>query len=118
MEDDESSKSMTIEALLTLKGYSIDDKKVRQFLKRAYLSKLLSTKLIQLSSGQRRKLQLIISLLQLPEVLLLDSPYIGLDAESRNDLNNWLQELTEENNFQIIICADERDAPTMDNKAY
>lgn len=112
MEDDESSKSLTIDALLTLKGYSIDDNKVQQFLKRAYLSKLLSTKLIQLSSGQRRKLQLIISLLQLPEVLLLDSPYIGLDAESRNDLNNWLQELTDENNFQIIICADEKDAPT------
>ena len=77
MEDDESSKSMSIEALLTLKGYPIDDKKVQQFLKRAYLSKLLSTKLIQLSSGQQRKLQLIISLLQLPEVLLLDSPTLG-----------------------------------------
>lgn len=111
MEDDESSKSMTIEALLELKGFSLDDQKVLQFLQRENLLDLLKNKLIQLSSGQRRKLQFIVSLLKLPEVLLLDSPYIGLDAESRNDLNEWLLILAEENNLQIIIIADERDAP-------
>jgi len=111
MEDDQSSKSMTIEALLKLMGFSINDQKVHQFLERENLLNQFHSKLIQLSSGQRRKLQLIVSLLSLPEVLLLDSPYIGLDAESRNDLNEWLLELVEEKNLQIILSADERDAP-------
>lgn len=111
MEDDQSSKSMTIEALLKLMGFSLNHQKVQQFLERENLLDQLHSKLIQLSSGQRRKLQLITSLLKLPEVLLLDSPYIGLDAESRNDLNEWLLELTNEKDIQIIIIAEERDAP-------
>lgn len=111
MEDD-FSKSVTIQDLMVLKGFSIAAKDVRLYLQRCNLWDHLDKSLIQLSSGQRRKLQLVLSLLHLPKVLLLDSPYIGLDAESREDLNDWLNELVIENKLQIIMVAEERDVPS------
>lgn len=116
MEDDESSKSMSVGELLAEQGFSLKEHKVRLFLEREKLLDLLHHKLIQLSSGQRRKLQLTIALLDLPKILLLDSPYIGLDAESRNDLNDWLQELAGKNDLQIIVSADQRDLPNWIDK--
>ena len=111
MEDDEWSKSMTIAMLLESKGFSKDDQKVKDFLAREHLDEHINNKLIHLSSGQRRKLQLIISLMNLPEILLLDAPYTGLDEHSRNDLNLWLQELANAQNLQVIIAANPTDAP-------
>jgi molybdate transport system ATP-binding protein len=111
MEDDENSKSVTIEALLKAKGYEVNDKVVIELLKRENLENQLQRKLIQLSSGQRRKLQLILAMIQLPEILLLDAPYVGLDEYSRNDLNNWLLELAENHDLQLIITAKLGDAP-------
>jgi len=111
MEDDEWSKSITVSQLLTTRGYSLDAPQVKEYLKRVKLIDLLETKMIQLSSGQRRKLQLTIALLTLPAILLLDSPYIGLDQRSRVDLNNWLLELTTNNDLQLIIACNTEDAP-------
>jgi len=117
MEDDEWSKSITIRALLNFKGFSEDDLQVRAFLKREKLFGLLDNKLIHLSSGQRRELQLVLSLLHLPEIILLDSPYIGLDAKSRDDLNEWLHELVKQKDLQIIMTANDEDAPAwIDNR--
>lgn len=109
--EDESSKSITLRTFLELNGFSLDDQKVTFSLARENLQESLTKKLIQLSSGQRKKLQLLTALLQQPKVLLLDSPYIGLDIEGRNDLNHWLLELVNENDLQIILAADRRDVP-------
>src|SRR5690606_21113544 len=42
--------------------------------------------LIELSSGEHKKLQLIKALLLKPQLLLLDQPYTGLDVNSRPNL--------------------------------
>lgn len=110
MEDD-FSKSVNIQNLMKFKGFSLEDNDVRSYLQRCHFWDRLDKSLIQLSSGQRKKLRLILALLHLPQILLLDSPYIGLDAESRVDLNDWLEELVIEKNIQIIMVAEERDVP-------
>ena len=50
---------------------------------------------ISLSSGETRKLQLTCALLDLPQVMVLDNPFIGLDAGTRAMLGDLLAELAE-----------------------
>ena len=48
---------------------------------------------ISLSSGETRKLQLTTALLELPRVLVLDNPFVGLDAATRDMLAALLADL-------------------------
>ena len=50
--------------------------------------------LLQLSNGEQKKFQLIQALLQCPEVLILDQPFIGLDKESRADLHQIINNIS------------------------
>ena len=49
--------------------------------------------LIQLSNGEQKRLQLARTLMEGPQVLVLDQPYVGLDADARNLLNEILSQL-------------------------
>jgi molybdate transport system ATP-binding protein len=51
---------------------------------------LLDRKMIHLSSGELRKFLLVRALMTRPRVLILDNPFIGLDASSREQLNTVL----------------------------
>lgn len=44
---------------------------------------MLNKKIILLSSGELRKFQLVKTLLTAPRVLIMDNPFIGLDAPTR-----------------------------------
>ncbi|WP_443938016.1 ATP-binding cassette domain-containing protein [Pedobacter sp. MW01-1-1] len=56
-------------------------------------SNLLPAQLIQLSSGEHKKMQLVKALWLKPQLLLLDQPYTGLDATSRKNLNHLLNQI-------------------------
>lgn len=64
---------------------------------------LLHKKINLLSSGELRKTLIIRVLLSTPKVLIIDNPYIGLDAPSRNVLNGVFQRLSEMGKVQIIL---------------
>jgi molybdate transport system ATP-binding protein len=57
------------------------------------LKNLFRKRLIQLSNGENKRVQLAIALLQKPDVLLLDNPFLGLDFEARDTLNRILESL-------------------------
>ncbi len=67
------------------------------------LDVLIDKERIKLSSGQTRKLLLAKALIKEPQLLLLDNPYIGLDAGSRQILNDTLDRLASERNISIIL---------------
>lgn len=67
-----------------------------------------SSQLIELSSGEHKKLQLICGLWAKPQLLILDEPYTGLDTQSRAVLNNWLDDLVQEGVQLILITNDTR----------
>ncbi|MDD6364469.1 MAG: ATP-binding cassette domain-containing protein [Bacteroidales bacterium] len=58
---------------------------------------------ISLSSGELRKFLLIKQLASLPEVLVMESPYIGLDIETRGQLNLLFESLIREAGLTLIL---------------
>ncbi len=59
--------------------------------------------LISLSSGELRKLQLARALSTRPQLLVMDNPFIGLDAEARRQLRDLLGEIAREGRVSTII---------------
>lgn len=74
----------------------------------------MDSQLIELSSGEHKKLQLLKSLWLKPQLLIIDEPYTGLDKHSRIELNIWLDELVEEG-VQLIIISNDSQLPTAIN---
>lgn len=63
---------------------------------------MLHKKIILLSSGELRKFQLVKALLSSPRVLIMDNPFIGLDAPTRELLLRLLTELSATGKVQLI----------------
>lgn len=74
------------------------------------IGKLLTERLIQLSNGENKRVQIVKSLLQRPDFLLLDNPFIGLDGKSRQDLEIFLNKLAI-TGLQIITVTSETHIP-------
>ncbi len=64
---------------------------------------LLDKKLVLLSSGELRRFQLVKALLSRPRVLIMDNPYIGLDAATRELLTGLMTRLSERDDLMIIL---------------
>jgi len=64
---------------------------------------LLQSRLIQLSSGELRKFLIVRTLMTRPKILILDNPFIGLDAHSRDQLNEVLESLISLEGLQLIF---------------
>lgn len=67
------------------------------------ISELMEKEVNMLSSGELRKFLIVRSLLSKPRVLILDNPFIGLDANSRIILNDLLVKLAGLENLQIVL---------------
>ena len=68
-----------------------------------HLDSLLDKYIILLSSGELRKYKLAASLFTNPRVLIMENPFIGLDAQTRDQLKTLLTTLSQEHQLQIII---------------
>lgn len=76
------------------------------------MNELLDKYVILLSSGELRKFQLIKTLLANPQTLFLDNPFIGLDAEARQQLNTLLCSLAKHQNIMLyLLLAKSDDIP-------
>lgn len=64
---------------------------------------LLDKPMVLLSSGELRKFQLTKALLGNPRVLIMDNPFIGLDAPTRDRLRELLGRLIVRTNLQLIL---------------
>ena len=65
--------------------------------------------LIVLSSGELRKYQINKALASNPRILILDNPFIGLDAPSRKDFRELLERLARETGLLVILVLSKRD---------
>ena len=84
-----------------------DTQQRREFREKIYrlfgIDALQGKLLLMLSSGEMRKLQLVKTLMAEPKVLIMDNPFIGLDAGTREQLRQLLETITSELRLQTIL---------------
>ena len=94
-----------LEHTYTLTGEDTPER--RQYQQQLYelfqFSSLLDKYIISLSSGELRKYQIIKTLLSAPSTLILDNPFIGLDAETRQQLKALFLTLSRERHLTIYL---------------
>ncbi|MCU7549349.1 ATP-binding cassette domain-containing protein [Chitinophagaceae bacterium LB-8] len=69
------------------------------------INNLWNRRLIQLSNGENKRLQLAKALLQQPGILLLDNPFTGLDVTARSSLEHILHKVAQHGIHIIIVTA-------------
>ena len=77
------------------------------FLKEMGIEHLRDERLIQLSNGENKKLQILKARLEEPTVLILDQPFIGLDQETRTWLQQQFEALIKSGVLMILITSAE-----------
>ena len=76
------------------------------------IDRLMDKQMVMLSSGELRRLQIVKALMTQPRVLIMDNPFIGLDAPTREQLRMLLQRLIAERGLQLILVVSrEEDIP-------
>lgn len=67
------------------------------------LTPLLGKRLVQLSSGEYRKMQILTALGGSPSLLVLDNPFIGLDATSTLTLTRFLSWIASSTSLTLLL---------------
>lgn len=73
------------------------------------LDDALDKRIIMLSSGELRKMQLVRVLITRPRVLILDNPFIGLDVTARDQLAELLRQLTADRLLTLLLVLSKTD---------
>lgn len=97
----EAEDTETVEAVLNSLGIGVDKEWINFF----ELSALLGKPLIQLSNGENKRLQLAKAMMQSPELLILDNPFVGLDKTGRNSLQTALDKISVLGTSILLIAA-------------
>ena len=107
MEIDEETPTVgsKLEEAYRLAGSDTPDRRALQqhIYQLFHLEPLLDKYIILLSSGELRKYKLAASLFSDPRVLIMENPFIGLDAQTRDQLKTLLTTLSRERHLQIIL---------------
>ncbi len=90
----------------------ITDQTTERFMEIFHIGSLMGKRVNMLSSGELRKTLIVLALRSEPRLLILDNPYIGLDAGSREVLEDVFRLITEQCGIQLMtLVADPRDIP-------
>ena len=97
------------------KNYHLDFAEAERLVAALGFSDLIDSTLIQLSSGEHKKLQLVEALWFRPQLLMMDQPYNGLDKLSRQHLNSLLEEISAAGT-QLVLISNDKDLPSCINR--
>ena len=84
-------------------GKVSDEALLNELLEMFNLHPMLQKKVILLSSGELRKLQLMKALLDEPQLLIIDNPFIGLDIDARQLLMQILAKMADSGRVQMVL---------------
>jgi len=98
--DNEDSYTVSEE----LKFISNDEKRIDFLLNELSITYLKNKPLLQLSSGEHKRFQIVKALLEPVQLLVLDEPFVGLDVASRIKLNEILTAASNTGTKIIVIA--------------
>ncbi|HJX22919.1 MAG TPA: ABC transporter ATP-binding protein [Candidatus Bathyarchaeia archaeon] len=78
-------------------------KRIEELLELVQLTKWKDSQVGTFSTGMRQRMNVIRALLNLPQVLFLDEPTMGLDPQSSVEIREFIKKLNRENKTTIII---------------
>ena len=111
IDEDTPTVGSKLEEAFLLAGEDTPER--RAFQKHLYeifqMDDLLDKYIILLSSGELRKYKLAANLFTKPKVLIIENPFIGLDAETRDQVKDLLNMLVAENEMQLILVLSKMD---------
>ena len=81
----------------------IRDERVQKLLDDLFLVEKADTVVTKLSGGMKRRLNLALSVIHEPEIVVLDEPSEGLDPQSRRVLWNYIRSMRDEQGKTVIL---------------
>jgi ABC-2 type transport system ATP-binding protein len=78
-------------------------KRIDELLELVQLSNWKDSQVGTFSSGMRQRINVIRAMLNMPEVLLLDEPTLGLDPQSSVEVRGFVKKINRENKTTIIL---------------
>ncbi len=98
-------EKLTVKETLALFAsfYKLGEKRVNEIINLVHLEDKHRAYIKNLSGGQKQRLALGISLINYPEILLLDEPTTGLDPTARREIWKILLTLKKERNTSLIL---------------
>ncbi len=103
--------TLTVWEYLMNAGFDERIKEHIDLVKKMGVYSMLDLERIKLSSGQSRRLLITKAILQEPKILIIDNPYLGLDAPSRKEFNQLLDNLVQESGIQLILAGHYKELP-------
>ncbi|MDE6754896.1 MAG: ATP-binding cassette domain-containing protein [Muribaculaceae bacterium] len=108
----ESTMNDYVPTVADIMGEKIKFKDWNSLCRSLSLHDIEDKKINYLSSGELRKLLIINALLENPDVIILDNPYIGLDANSRKEFDDTMRNLKADGKNVILVLCDSSDIPS------
>ncbi|MGB9135199.1 MAG: ATP-binding cassette domain-containing protein [Candidatus Bathyarchaeia archaeon] len=78
-------------------------KRIDQLLELVQLTKWEKSQVGTFSTGMKQRMNIIRALLNMPQVLFLDEPTLGLDPQSTVEIREFIRKLNQENNTTTLI---------------
>ncbi|KKY29154.1 putative abc transporter [Phaeomoniella chlamydospora] len=88
----------------SLKNIRWNEEQLSRVIKDLKLGKLVDMPVANLSNGQTRRARIAKALLGMPEVLLLDEPFMGLDPPTLTTLSPILRELAYKSSPRLVLA--------------
>jgi molybdate transport system ATP-binding protein len=104
----DADQTITVAQELAEAGYPEPDLALLETL---HVRPLLQKPLIQLSNGENKRVQLTLAVMEAPELLILDNPFLGLDAEGRATLHHIIDTLARQG-IQLLLVTSGHELPT------
>jgi ABC-2 type transport system ATP-binding protein len=79
------------------------NKRIDELLELVQLTKWRNAQVGTFSTGMRQRMNVIRALLNMPQVLFLDEPTLGLDPQSSVEIREFIKKLNRENGTTIIV---------------
>ena len=98
----------TVEEII---GNRIPPARLEELCRRLSLRDILHKRVNYLSSGELRKFLIINMFTETPDILIIDNPYIGLDAQSRDLLNELIGTIVNDGTAVILLLCNPIDIP-------